>query len=237
MKGTLHKQQSGWYIRTRIRKLNIPMHRDDHPDMDSCRFEGKEVEFETVPVCENCGHDWCDNLACRGQGDTMYARLLIPNQIVTEDILDTAIQVVGSDKVTTIKQFLKANMAFIDVRDLTLELKPSTDYPSVTNYAVKLICDKNYIIPRKVNLNLDWETKPKIYIEGLQSTEMGMDLVDEWYDKLTIGEARKLAEKYKIPHDLYEPWQMGHTTTRKEVYLAEHKDGLGKIYNKYNKGQ
>lgn len=78
MKGLLQKTTMGWHIKDPLLETALPMHSDDEPHMDSLRFEGKEVEFEPVPVCENCGHDWCDNLACRGQGDIMFARLIIP---------------------------------------------------------------------------------------------------------------------------------------------------------------
>jgi hypothetical protein len=40
--------------------------------------EGKDVEFEVVPVCSNCGQDECNNLQCRGHKDDKYARILEP---------------------------------------------------------------------------------------------------------------------------------------------------------------
>ncbi len=65
------------------------------------------------------------------------------------DILDTAIQVVGSDKVTTIKQFLLDNSAFVNVINFANEIKPLTGFPSVINHVVEVINDKYYIIHKE----------------------------------------------------------------------------------------
>ena len=37
---------------------------------------GAVINFEIVPVCNNCGRDYCDNLACRGEKDIQYAKLI-----------------------------------------------------------------------------------------------------------------------------------------------------------------
>jgi hypothetical protein len=37
---------------------------------------GAVINFEIVPVCNNCGRDYCDNLACRGEKDIQYAKLV-----------------------------------------------------------------------------------------------------------------------------------------------------------------
>ena len=38
--------------------------------------EFETVDFEIVPVCNNCGRDYCDNLSCRGEKDIQYAKLI-----------------------------------------------------------------------------------------------------------------------------------------------------------------
>ena len=37
---------------------------------------GAVINFEIIPVCNNCGRDYCDNLACRGESDVQYAKLI-----------------------------------------------------------------------------------------------------------------------------------------------------------------
>ena len=43
MKGTLTKTPNGWAVKTPTETLML--HKHDHPEMDTARYEGKEVEF------------------------------------------------------------------------------------------------------------------------------------------------------------------------------------------------
>jgi hypothetical protein len=93
MKGTLHKTKNGWEIRSIQATLNgpllqsIPLHPDE-TDMDVLNPspDGKEVEFATIPVCTNCGRDFCDNLSCSGDKDVRFARIIEP-VITWDDII------------------------------------------------------------------------------------------------------------------------------------------------------
>ena len=58
----------------------LPVHPDTELYPDGHSIGGGEfetVDFEIVPVCNNCGRDYCDNLSCRGEKDIQYAKLII----------------------------------------------------------------------------------------------------------------------------------------------------------------
>lgn len=97
MKGTIIATQLGWYIKYADSNSTIPVHNDNHNTLnasDGDRLDGNEVEFEEVQVCTNCGHDFCDNLACRGHEDETFARLIFTHAEGTlipptwDDIMD-----------------------------------------------------------------------------------------------------------------------------------------------------
>ena len=96
MKGTLLKSKAltnEWMVRyttyriipgikgvigshSRIPESNyIPMHPDVIPYLGP-GDNGAVVNFEIIPVCNNCGRDYCDNLACKGESDIQYAKLI-----------------------------------------------------------------------------------------------------------------------------------------------------------------
>ncbi len=70
MKGTLTKTPEGWAVKYTCNDINISkpfekssvekiliLHAHDHPEMDSNRFEGKEVEFEETLCDWSLKHD------------------------------------------------------------------------------------------------------------------------------------------------------------------------------------
>ncbi len=96
MKGTLLKSKAltdEWMVRyttyktipgikgvmgshSRIPESNyIPMH-PDHILYLCPGDNGSVIDFEIIPVCNNCGRDYCDNLACKGESDIQYAKLI-----------------------------------------------------------------------------------------------------------------------------------------------------------------
>jgi hypothetical protein len=96
MKGTLLKSKAltdEWMVRyttyktmpgikgvmgshSRLPESNyIPIHPDDMPYLGP-GDNGSVIDFEIIPVCNNCGRDYCDNLACKGESDIQYAKLV-----------------------------------------------------------------------------------------------------------------------------------------------------------------
>ena len=99
MKGILHDAKKYWVVifygdcrlyptwDIKTSRCLLPLHPDE-TDMSVLKpsVQDKEVEFEIVPVCTNCGRDYCDNLACTGHHDEKYARIIEPEPVWDEII-------------------------------------------------------------------------------------------------------------------------------------------------------
>jgi hypothetical protein len=52
----------------------LPLHPTDWEW--SIQHIGEEVDFNKIPICQNCGTEYCDNLACRGIPDWEFAQIV-----------------------------------------------------------------------------------------------------------------------------------------------------------------
>ena len=123
MKGTLLKSKAlkdEWMVRyttyktipgikgvmgshSRIPESNyLPVH-PDHILYLCPGDNGSVIDFEIVPVCNNCGRDYCDNLACKGESDIQYAKLINEEKSTkqkkacTQAIVDEAMRITSKD--------------------------------------------------------------------------------------------------------------------------------------------
>jgi len=97
MKGTLKKIDNNWMVEYADKDFTgmpcvgntIPLHSDNdwNGEKETILQEGRLVDFEIIPVCNNCGRDYCNNLACRGHNDEKFAKITEPT-ITWEEIFE-----------------------------------------------------------------------------------------------------------------------------------------------------
>jgi len=90
MKGALKKIDDNWMVEYADKDFTgmpcvgntLPLHESNvwNGKEETILQEGRNVDFEIVPVCSNCGTDYCNNVACREHNDKKFAKIINPSE-------------------------------------------------------------------------------------------------------------------------------------------------------------